>query len=247
MKKFIVGDVHGYFNELKMILSHWNPQEEILIQVGDLIDRGKDSLKCIDYMMSLQKKFPEKVVVLLGNHEHMMLDYHYKRKYDNALSYENTWLCNGGVMTLNNYRDKHNKLLKHLVWMAALPTTWEDDDVIVSHAGVVNRGNPANLFSDRSVLWNRGPTTRLEKLQIFGHTIVEEPCYCKTFNSLHIDTGICAGNKLTGVKISNKEDWKFICVKSKLSKTAKEVNDVFLKNLELFYKTAKNTLNESTT
>ena len=86
-----VGDVHGDRTGLVSILQRtgliderhrWIGGESILVQVGDLIDRGPQDRAVLDLVMDLQsqaKKAGGKLVVLLGNHEimNMMGDLRY--------------------------------------------------------------------------------------------------------------------------------------------------------------------------
>jgi hypothetical protein len=77
----VVGDVHGQFESLILILNHaglitekgdWAGSEDIFIQIGDVIDRGPDSLDCYNYLKQIQKQALKKggaVVRLCGNHE----------------------------------------------------------------------------------------------------------------------------------------------------------------------------------
>ena len=51
--KYIIGDIHGCYNTL-MELVDTLPKDAELIFVGDLIDRGKDSLKIIDFIKDNQ-------------------------------------------------------------------------------------------------------------------------------------------------------------------------------------------------
>ena len=47
-----------------------------LVQMGDVVDRGPDSLKIIHDLMKLQREAPKRggqVIVVLGNHEAMMM------------------------------------------------------------------------------------------------------------------------------------------------------------------------------
>ena len=47
-----------------------------LVQMGDVVDRGPDSLKIIRDLMRLQREAPKRggqVIVLVGNHEAMMM------------------------------------------------------------------------------------------------------------------------------------------------------------------------------
>jgi hypothetical protein len=78
-----VGDIHGDFDDLLLILQrmgiidsqqHWIGSNSIFVQVGDLLDRGPKEREVMDLLMSLEKQAPNtggQVVVLLGNHEVM--------------------------------------------------------------------------------------------------------------------------------------------------------------------------------
>ncbi|MFL6743662.1 MAG: metallophosphoesterase [Sphingomicrobium sp.] len=80
-----VGDLHGDFSAWLEIASdarlidrngRWSGGRTILVQLGDVTDRGPDSLKIIRSLQQLAKQAPRsggKVVVLLGNHEAMNL------------------------------------------------------------------------------------------------------------------------------------------------------------------------------
>jgi len=80
-----VGDIHGSFSGLVSILreaslidegNQWIGGNTLLVQTGDLLDRGADVRPAMDLLMSLQSQAETsggKVVVLLGNHEVMNL------------------------------------------------------------------------------------------------------------------------------------------------------------------------------
>ena len=53
-------------------------RQTTLVQLGDVVDRGPDSLKIIRHLMKLQREAPRKggrVIVLVGNHEAMNDDW----------------------------------------------------------------------------------------------------------------------------------------------------------------------------
>ncbi len=80
-----VGDVHGAFDKFVTILraarlidtrNRWIGGGAILVQVGDLLDRGNDSKKAIDLLRRLERDAPRaggRVYTLVGNHEFMRL------------------------------------------------------------------------------------------------------------------------------------------------------------------------------
>ena len=75
---FVVGDIHGCYDELMQGLEQVNFdfQNDLLIAVGDLVDRGSDSLKCLNLIDEPWFK------AILGNHEEMcVLSYGGRSRY----------------------------------------------------------------------------------------------------------------------------------------------------------------------
>jgi len=68
---FVMSDIHGCYDEMMQALTHWDKDNETLVVLGDLIDRGPDSLRVVQALRALQTDYPEKVVVLQGNHDEM--------------------------------------------------------------------------------------------------------------------------------------------------------------------------------
>ena len=80
-----IGDVHGDFDDFCLILKrvglideklHWAGGHAILVQTGDLLDRGPKERQVLDLMTSLEDEAAKaggQVVSLLGNHEVMNL------------------------------------------------------------------------------------------------------------------------------------------------------------------------------
>jgi len=80
-----IGDVHGDFDDLCLILKrvglvdeklHWAGNHAILVQTGDLLDRGPKERQVLDLVRSLEEESAKaggQVVSLLGNHEMMNL------------------------------------------------------------------------------------------------------------------------------------------------------------------------------
>jgi serine/threonine protein phosphatase 1 len=201
MNIFIVGDVHGCLCTFKELIErYWNPKHELLIQLGDLIDRGNFSAETVQFVRNLQSIYPERVIILRGNHEQEFIDY--VEKGDNP-----NWLRQKGKETIESYLKLGLSLAEEAAWMKNLPLFWENEHIFVSHAGISqSTENPFDPQSNDGVLWTRNPLRNLGKMQIVGHTPIANglPRYSPKSNSWYIDTGACYKRQLSAIKLTEK-------------------------------------------
>jgi serine/threonine protein phosphatase 1 len=205
MGLFIIGDVHGCLYTYIRLMEHWDPKTETMIQVGDLIDRGKHSSQCIKLAFELENTFKEQAVFLKGNHEQLMIDY--LTENDNHLN----WLNNGGMETLKEFKQSEIDPFFYIGWIKTRPLTWNNDKVMVSHAGFsVAAKDPFDIRDKDGLLWNRKPLLDIGKIQVIGHTplLNGKPEYSSSSKSWNIDTGAYRNICLTGIKL--RDDGKFL-------------------------------------
>lgn len=96
MRVLAIGDIHGCLRALDTLLDMVQPRpEDLLITLGDYVDRGPDSAGVLDRLLELQQT--GRLVALRGNHDQMMLD---ARRGGEE---EADWLLCGGRKTLASY------------------------------------------------------------------------------------------------------------------------------------------------
>jgi len=134
-----IGDIHGDFKKLMKLLrtanlvdskGNWSAKNTILVQTGDLIDRGSDTILVFDLMMKIKeqaKKYNSIVYMLLGNHEVMNLqeDFRYVTRGD-VMSF-------GGMPNRKkafSMEGKYGNLLRN-----EMNATMIVDDTLFVHAG----------------------------------------------------------------------------------------------------------------
>lgn len=169
MKIYVVADIAGRFSELTKLLERFEQPNQIVC-VGDIVDRGTQSKEVVEYLMA----HPE-IVVLLGNHELLMLEAHHRQHAyvelpENYVPGPEHWLSQGGAQTLQSFGKVPDKVLD---WIAHLPLQQEIEiegkRYLITHAPVPDPDEPWREEPVR--LWNRYPPRRDSRyaLQIYGH------------------------------------------------------------------------------
>ena len=97
MRTLAIGDIHGCFTALQTLADHASiDRDDLVIGLGDYVDRGPDSSAVIDWLIHRHKM--GKLIALRGNHELMMLAARQQREYLSV------WRACGGDETLESYR-----------------------------------------------------------------------------------------------------------------------------------------------
>ncbi|EFB6684609.1 serine/threonine protein phosphatase [Escherichia coli] len=201
---FVVGDLHGCYtllmNELDKV--SFDPARDLLISVGDLVDRGAENVECLDLITMPWFR------AVRGNHEQMMLD-----ALVNGGSFGH-WMSNGGGWwhQLDSEQDVQLKYL--LPKITNLPMIIElvtgNKKIVICHADY-----PHNEYAfdkpvpEEMVIWNRERVSDAQDgivseitgadLFIFGHTPAHHPLVYA--NQMYIDTGAVFCGNLTLTKV----------------------------------------------
>lgn len=206
-KIFAVGDIHGCFEKLEALMKRlpFDPGKDVVVFLGDYINRGLESRQVIELLLDLRKKAPY-AVFLLGNHEHDLLEY--ARTGDPE--HLRTMRPMGVEATLKSYGDHPVRAMRDLSFLPAehrdflegLLPYYRLERYLFTHAGIIPGEDLATCTLDRlltvrdTFLNCRGP---LDATVVFGHTPFETPFI--TTDKIGIDTGAVYGNLLTAVEL----------------------------------------------
>lgn len=103
MAVYAISDLHGRKDKYDQMIHYLNPEDTLYI-LGDVIDRGEDGVAILQDIMQR-----DNVILLMGNHEKMMLDYLRSENetdgdYFLYLMHKLNWEQNGNYHTLTKYR-----------------------------------------------------------------------------------------------------------------------------------------------
>lgn len=203
-RDFVMGDIHGEFDLLVNGLDEvcFDPMQDRLFSVGDLIDRGPKSLECLQLIREPW------FFAVVGNHEDMMFEEVLGRSYCGI----RTWMMNGGTWW-RKYKDDLNARKLVAEAYRTLPLALQIDHssgpIGIVHAsppgswtseGLLDRLSQSHILWDRRIIENGdyeyesllpAPLKRL----YMGHTPQPEPLRMNGLN--WIDTGAVYTGTLT--------------------------------------------------
>jgi serine/threonine protein phosphatase 1 len=231
MRKLVIGDIHGCYEEFLQVLlkCRFDTEKDTLISLGDLVDRGPDSFKVVDFIMKLPNK-----ICIRGNHDKVWEEY--------LETGVHPWnFMQGSQETLDSYNreKKHNKELleQHLEFFQSQLNYYLDENGNLFVHGGLNRHTRLKCQTDHMFYWDRDffiqalssgllinnmfnnefkikePTV---KRVFLGHTPTvafnipdnDKPIFAAKGKVINLDTGCCFGNKLSIMDIDTLEYWQ---------------------------------------
>ena len=230
MNLFAIGDIHGCLSQLtalhKNILTYdkFDPKNDLLIYLGDYIDRGKNPKEVINQIIKL-KNNKIRIINLMGNHDELMIDFLFNK--NNNIK---NWLNFGADSTFRSYGIEIVEFIKdgfednvinklrdsvfekmdesHLDFFKNLEISFSTEKYLFVHAGI----DPQKKLIDQTkkdYLWSRSENFfrkdfKAEKIIVHGHTpvenIVNDPF------RINIDSGCYFSGKLTSVCLTDEGD-----------------------------------------
>jgi len=181
---WVIGDVHGHYQTFISLIEQLELRnEDCIVLLGDLIDRGPQSFGVVDTVVK-----DERMMSLKGNHEVMMIEQFTKEKLNKMDMDFMLWLRNGGVETIDSYirgccgveatsmdDDGYHRLDQHIKIIESWPTEIVLNDWRLVHAGYhpevhVDQQNDEDLLWIRSIFHRTSKPIDDLRTIVFGHT-----------------------------------------------------------------------------
>lgn len=227
----IIGDIHGCFDELTILLKKLgyevskvendadnfgfnviHPQGRMVVFLGDLVDRGPNSMGVLKLVMSMVKSGI--ALCVPGNHDIKLL-----RK----LRGKNVQIKHGLELTLEELeRESEEFIAKVREFISGLVSHYVLDDgkIVVAHAGMKEslQGRGSSKVKDFAlygettgetdefglpIRYNWASEYRGKPIVVYGHTPMDATEWIN--RTINIDTGCVFGGKLTALRYPEKE------------------------------------------
>ena len=132
MATYAIGDVQGCFNSFQNLLDRidFNPEIDRLWFVGDLVNRGPDSLKMLRWVKMNQSV----VVTVLGNH-----DLHAIAVYEGFVK-PHRFDTLGEMLSAPDREELFN-------WLRQQPLAYAEDNYLLVHAGVLPQWDASRILA----------------------------------------------------------------------------------------------------
>lgn len=233
MATYVIGDIHGEYEQLKTLLKKMNfNSNDSLFVLGDVVDRGPHPIKALQYLMSIPN-----CTCLIGNHEVMSLiclkvlkneiteDFLSSLKEEDML-YLLDWMGNGGKSTMDEFqkltREEQNDIIDFIGdFEAYAELTVNGQDYVLVHAGLGNHFcylTPLDEYDLEDFVWYR-PDYEVpyfaDKIVVTGHTPTQliscnpRPGYIfKGNHHIALDCCACSGKgRLAGICLETGEEF----------------------------------------
>lgn len=188
---YIIADIHGCYGKLMNTLDsvEFNFETDRVFCVGDMVDRGPDSLKVLQLLDT------EWFFSVVGNHEYMTIQY-----LDSVVSISNTYINNGGQWFIELPEHEQYRVINN--YINRLPIAIEVE-TLIGQIGIIHADCPNDWLDIHEKIreekllewiWNRNrykynDNTVIDNIRIVyhGHTVV--PYNIVKGNRVYMDTG----------------------------------------------------------
>jgi len=203
--RLVIGDIHGCLVSLEMMLEVVSPsREDLLVTLGDYVDRGPDSKGVIERLLRLKET--HNFLYLMGNHEIQMI-----RALETRQDRERflSGLC-GGQDTLDSYGGGFEDVPEgHWDFMKRAKLYHELEDYILVHAGV-EAGLPVDDQDRETYYYQRFYSQKPHqsgKTVVCGHTI-QGDLPTNLGHAICLDTCAYGGGWLSALDLDSGRIWQ---------------------------------------
>ena len=200
-----IGDIHGCARALATLLDSIQPsKDDVIVTMGDYVDRGPDSRGVIDLLRRLSRH--SQLIPLLGNHEVMML----AAMVADDIGF---WLGCGGDATLASYGTSVDDIPHdHLAFLHSCRRFHEIDDYFFVHANYKHDVALAKQHDDL-LLWTHisyhlPKPHDSGKTAIVGHSPQGSGEIIDLGHVIGIDTYCLGGGWLTALDVHTRQIWQ---------------------------------------
>lgn len=203
--RLVIGDIHGCLKSLETMLEVTSPtREDLIVTLGDYVDRGPESRGVIERLLELKKT--HNFVHLMGNHEIQMI-----RALETRQDRERflSGLC-GGQDTLDSYGGGFEDVPdEHWHFMRNAELFHELEDHILVHAGV-EADLPVDQQDQETYYYQRFYSQRRHqsgKTVVCGHTI-QGDLPTNLGYAVCLDTCAYGGGWLSALDVDSGKIWQ---------------------------------------
>jgi serine/threonine protein phosphatase 1 len=230
MAVYVLSDLHGEYERFCAMLDLIQfSKNDTLYVLGDVMDRGKQPVLCMQKMMEY-----DNIIPILGNHDLMakeclpfLLDKEHTLTFENLSFAERynlqVWINNGCLISLEQIAGlEYKEALKILAYLHTfLPykeLTIQNTDYVLVHAGLghFDKDKPLDSYSIHDLVWTRTDYSKPyyeDKIVITGHTptfLIENAKPGKIYqanNHIALDCGACFGYALGCICLESRRCW----------------------------------------
>lgn len=228
---FVIGDVHGCFDELMVMLKRISNHDKILkLFVGDLVNKGPKNSEVINFMIN----HTNECLSVRGNHDEVVIsEWVTNSKNPGSLRPKNKWIE-------SITKDQIDYLI-NMPYTISLPAI---NNSIIVHAGLIPNQSIDTidknaLVSMRNLVeiksnqfeWKSKPSEGIAWIEkwlgpqfvYFGHDAKRK--LQKGQFAIGLDTGCVYGNQLTGIFIHGNRKGQFVSIDAKEKYQSTEKNE----------------------
>lgn len=205
-----IGDIHGCLTALIKLADFARIQpDDLLVTLGDYVDRGPQSREVLDWLIARQKT--GRLVALRGNHDVMFLD----ARFSNST--RDGWISVGGVQTLQSYGacgfigTLQDVPKAHWEFIQSQCVNFHETERHVFVHAMLDSELPLTEQREEVLYWEkfRNPKPHCSgKVMVCGHTAQKTGIPLTVGHAICIDTWVYGTGWLTCLDVDAGEYWQ---------------------------------------